>query len=164
MSNALTKRPKRMQMSGKLRAALDAMVWDALEWNEAARMFNFSVQAMRKALTRRHVLVYLRKEREVFRASIAPRNIHRLKQIRDAADNMPAVQAIKVLEQIGEVDPLRRVPDDSPHVTIRIVNAVNAAPAPPTIEHRPPLELKTDDPHDPTRRLREPTFRWPRDE
>jgi hypothetical protein len=33
---------------------------------------------------------------------VAPKNIHRLRQIRDAADNMPAVNAIKVLEQIGD--------------------------------------------------------------
>jgi hypothetical protein len=41
-------------------------------------------------------------ELEVLRTSERARNIHRLTEIRDKADNMPAVHAIKMLEQIDE--------------------------------------------------------------
>jgi len=87
---------------GRLKRALDAMVWEGLEWNEAAAKVNFTTAAMRKALQRASTLAYLKAEREVLRASVSAKNIHRLAQIRDAADNMPAVNAIKALEQIGE--------------------------------------------------------------
>jgi hypothetical protein len=95
-------KPKRLEVRGKLRQSLDAMVWEGMTYLEAAKSYGFSSSSMRKALSRPHVLAYLRAEREVLRASASPRNIHRLIAIRDAADNMPAVNAIKALEQIGD--------------------------------------------------------------
>jgi hypothetical protein len=95
-------KPKRVEIRGKLRHALDAMVWEGLEYNEAARKFNFHVRSMRNALSRPAVQAYLRAERVVLRESMSPRNIHRLREIRDAADNMPAVQAIRTLEGMGD--------------------------------------------------------------
>lgn len=128
----------------KLRAALDAMIWDGLEWNDAAHAVGFNIGAMRKALNRPHVIAYLRAEREVFRASISPKNIHRLKQIRDAADNMPAVNAIKVLEQISDEQTNVGV-THSPHLTIRIVNV---QPAPDFVNQKDVSSTVTI-PHDP---------------
>jgi hypothetical protein len=120
---------KRMEIRGKLRQAVDAMVWDGLEWNEAAKQFNFDVRAMRNALARPHVVAYLRSERQVLRESLSPRNIHRLREIRDAADNMPAIQAIRTLEQMGD-DTMHGngAVTHSPGLTIRIINQVAAAP------------------------------------
>lgn len=121
----VTAKPKRLEVRGRLRAALDKMVWEGAELVDACRAVEFSPSAMRKALCRPHVLAYVNKERQVLRASIAPKNIHRLREIRDADNNMPAVNAIKVLEQLGEDQSAREAGvSASPGVTIRIVNIV----------------------------------------
>jgi hypothetical protein len=122
-------KPKRQQIRGKLRQALDAMVWEGLEYDQAARTYNFHVRSMRRSLQSPHVLAYLRHEREVLRASLAPRNIHRLREIRDAENNMPAVNAIKLLEQIGDEQPRYGATNAMPGVTVRIINVVNASNA-----------------------------------
>jgi hypothetical protein len=57
----------------------------------------------------------------VFRGSTIARNLHRLCEIRDAEDNMPAVNAIKALMGIDDEQTNKQnVP--SAGVTIRIVN------------------------------------------
>jgi hypothetical protein len=62
----------------------------------------------------------------------------RLCQIRDAADNMPAVNAIKTLELIGDDEGLmRRATDTGPGISIRIVHQA-PQPAPIDITPRPP--------------------------
>jgi hypothetical protein len=128
-------KPKRLEIRGKLRRALDAMVWDGLEYPDAARTHNFHVRSMRQALGRPHVQAYLRTERQVLRESLSPRNIHRLREIRDAADNMPAIQAIRTLEQLGdEQSAAGSGASHSPGVTIVIRNE---APQPPTIDVTP---------------------------
>jgi hypothetical protein len=116
---------KRSEIRGKLRQALDSMVWEGLSYDQAARTVNYHVRSMRRALGRPDVLAYLNRERQVLRASVSPRNIHRLVEIRDADNNMPAVQAIKVLEQLGEDQHSRgNSANAPPGVTIRIVNVV----------------------------------------
>lgn len=119
---------KRMQIRGKLKATLDAMVWDGLEWQAAAKAHNFHVVSMRKAMGLPHVQAYLRSERQVLRESLSPRNIHRLREIRDAADNMPAIQAIRTLEGMGD-DAIGGVAavSHSPGITIRILNVTQSA-------------------------------------
>lgn len=61
----------------------------------------------------------------MLREGALPRNITRLIEIRDAADNMPAVQAIKLLEEMDQVE--RSSPGGVgqslvPGVTINIVS------------------------------------------
>jgi hypothetical protein len=62
-----------------------------------------------------------------------PTNIHRLTQIRDAADNMPAVNAIKVLEMLGGEHSEQHSSNSQPGVVIRLVS-VSATPAQHTID------------------------------
>jgi hypothetical protein len=50
----------------------------------------------------------------------------------------------------------------SPHLTIKIITPPAASPAPVVVEHQP-VEKLGDDPHDPTRQLRQPFFRDPTD-
>jgi hypothetical protein len=69
---------------------------------KAAVKAGLTVRAMRKALQKPHVVKHLKQRRDVFRNSVCAANIHRLAKIRDAADNMPAVNAIKELERLGE--------------------------------------------------------------
>jgi hypothetical protein len=93
---------RRLKIGAKLRVAIDAIVFDGAAFDEAARKANCTTRAIRKAFERAHVLTYLRTRKEVLRASANGQNIRRLMQIRDKADNMPAVQAIRMLEQLGE--------------------------------------------------------------
>ncbi len=88
--------------TGRTKQALDLMVHDGLTDNEAAVKAGITLTAIRMAIQKRGVRAYLQEQREVSRARICARNIHRLAEIRDKADNMPAVQAIKMLEQRDE--------------------------------------------------------------
>jgi hypothetical protein len=96
--------------------------------NEAAAKSGLNVLTIRLALQRPHVLAYYREQREVLRARESPANIHRLCEIRDAADNLPAVNAIRALEQLGG-DEQTRPNTPSPGVSIRIINL--SSPPPP---------------------------------
>jgi len=91
------------KVTGKLRTACDAMVFEGRPYDEAARSVDMTVAAMRKALAKPHVQAYLRVQREVLRTSLCGGNILALAYVRDQTDNqMARVQAVKALEQIGE--------------------------------------------------------------
>jgi hypothetical protein len=122
------------RIGGRLKLALDLMVWGNgerryLPDNEAAAIAGLNVISIRNALHKPHVLAYYKQQREVLRARESPANIHRLCEIRDAADNMPAVNAIRALEQLGNDEQTNRPNTPSPGISIRIVNV--AQPPPP---------------------------------
>jgi hypothetical protein len=129
------------RIGGRLKQALDLMVWGDGERryfpdNEAAAIAGLNVFSIRNALHRPHVQAYYRTQCQVLRARESPANIHRLCEIRDAADNMPAVNAIKTLEGLDE-DLMRRNTDTpTPGIVLRIVN-VAPPPVPIDITPRP---------------------------
>jgi hypothetical protein len=133
-----------------------------LDFVEAAKLAGIKPDVMRRYLDRGEVRVLLRNERRAFRDAICAGNEGALQRVRDkSANGMATVAAVRALEQIEDADPHMRSVQESPHVTIRILNVAPAAPvAAPVTEHR---ELETDDPHDPTRTLRQPFFRDPTD-
>ncbi len=90
------------RVTGRVKVALDAMVWEGLTRDNAAQAASLSVHGLREALRKPHVKAYYNSQLEVLRTSERARNIHRLIAIRDAADNMPAVQAIDRLERLDE--------------------------------------------------------------
>ena len=107
MSTALAKQPSGRSLTPeritrKVKAALDAMVWQGLKRPEAAASAGLTDHALYCALRKPHVKAAYLAECEVLRVSGRARNIHRLNEIRDAANNMPAVNAIKALEQLGD--------------------------------------------------------------
>jgi hypothetical protein len=117
-------RPKRTKRVGKkLFHAIELIVFEGKELGEAAAEAGLTTYTLRQAFARPQVLAHLRERREVFRAAASGKNILRLCQIRDAADNMPAVNAIKTLELIGDDEGLmRRDIDTGPGISIRIVH------------------------------------------
>jgi hypothetical protein len=120
------------RIGGRLKQALDLMIWGDgerryLPDNEAAAKAGLNVLSVRLALQRPHVLAYYKQQREVLRARESPANIHRLCEIRDAANNLPAVNAIRALEQLGSDEQTNRPNIPSPGVTIRVIS-VNALP------------------------------------
>jgi hypothetical protein len=121
------------RIGGRLKQALDLMVWGDgerryLPDNEAAAIAGLNVVSISNALHKPHVLAYYKQQREVLRSRESAANIHRLCEIRDAADNMPAVNAIRVLESLDEEGLMRRSSDlPTPGISIRIVHM----PSPP---------------------------------
>jgi hypothetical protein len=89
------------KVTGKLKAALDAMVWDGLKRDDAAAKAGLSIHGLREALRRPHVRHHYLAQLEVLRTSARARNIHVLEEIRDDSGNaMARVQAVKALEQL----------------------------------------------------------------
>ena len=93
-----------MQVTGRLKVAIDAMVWQGLTRTEAAAQAGFKLESLHSAFGKPHVRQYYTNALHVFRTSERARNIHRLTEIRDAANNMPAVQAIRALELMDEIE------------------------------------------------------------
>jgi hypothetical protein len=137
--NGSQKQPRK-QIRGKLKAALDAMVWHGQPWDEAARNAKLTTRAMRKALDKVHVQQFIRHEREVFRATMSGRTLVRLAELRDQDENRnAAVKACQVLEQLGESESARGAMN-APRLPGMVVNIITGAmPAPVQgrpIEHR----------------------------
>jgi hypothetical protein len=130
-------RPRRTQRVGKkLFHAIELIVFEGKELGEAAAAAGLTTYTLRQAFARPNVLAHLRERREVLRAAASGKNILRLCEIRDAADNMPAVNAIKCLEGLDD-EPLRTAnAADARGVVIRIVN-VAQPPAPIDIKAAP---------------------------
>jgi hypothetical protein len=120
------------RITPKVRAAIEQMVWNGLPFDQAAQVAGMHVAAMRKALNRPHVMALLKSEMQVLRSSEHPRSIHRLAQIRDAANNMPAVVAAKHLLENEQTN--SNTNNTSPGVTIRIVNQAALVAAVPRSE------------------------------
>ena len=116
-----------LRITRRVKDAINAMVERGLDLQAAAAHAGLSTYRFRLALEKPHVNAFYRAQCDVFRGSTLARNIHRLCEIRDAEDNMPAVNAIKTLMGI-ETEQTNNKQTTSPGVTIRIVN-VAATPA-----------------------------------
>src|SRR6516225_10645702 len=110
------------RITKRIREAIDVMVERGLDYQAAAEEAGLTTRHMRLQLAKSHVAAYYREQCQVFRASTTARNIHRLCEIRDAENNMPAVNAIKALEQLGDEQTNNKQTNATPGVTIRIVN------------------------------------------
>ena len=131
---ARNKTPK-PRITPRVKRAIDAIVHDAKSWNEAAAETGLSMRTMRLAFERPHVMSYYRAQCQVLRASTTAHSIHRLREISDAADNMPAVQALRTL--MGEDEQQTNRPNTpTPGISIRIVN-VASPPLPMDIKSAP---------------------------
>lgn len=95
-------RSKPKRVTGKLAEAVERMLELGEPWEEAARNVGLTSRAMRLALSKPHVIAHLKREKQIVREHLSAANIFRLTKIRDAGDNMPAVQAIKLLEQMDD--------------------------------------------------------------
>jgi hypothetical protein len=89
------------RVQGKLAVALALMVDEGCPMSEAAQQAGMTTHAVREAFAKPHVLEYVRKRRQMLLASVNTRNIQRLAEIRDAADNMPAVNSVLALERMA---------------------------------------------------------------
>jgi hypothetical protein len=125
---ARNKTPKPRITKG-VKDAINAIVERGIAYNGAAAESGLTTRAMRLALERPHVLSYLQQQLKVLRDARGPRNFHRLCAIADAADNLPAVHAIRALELLSEETTAPRSDTPTPGVVLNIISA-----APRTIE------------------------------
>jgi len=121
-------RSRALHVTGKVRVAIEAMVWDALPRRAAADRAGISEHGLYKAMRKPPVKALYLELLQVLRESERARNIHALVAVRDDADNaMARVQAVKALEGIGADDQAAGARAQAPGIVIMI-----GAPAPDT--------------------------------
>lgn len=101
--NALTEATKPRRSDGltrKIRAAIDAQVFEGLKRAEAAKKAGITDNALYQALRKPAPLAYWNECLQVLRTGERARNIIRLTEIRDQDENRTAaVRAVQVLEE-----------------------------------------------------------------
>jgi hypothetical protein len=98
-----------LKVTGKLKTAIDSMVWYGLTRQAAAEHAGLKEPSLYAAFLKPHVKTYYLGQLEVLRTSERARNIHTLAEVRDQQTNqMARVQAVKVLEQISDESADRR--------------------------------------------------------
>lgn len=150
---AVRGRSGKMTVSGRLKTALEAMVWQGARRAEAATRAGMTDHSLRAALKKPHVKRFYLEQLEVLRDSERAKNIHALTEVRDQTDNhMARVQAVKALEQRDEVTAAALGATRAPGMTIVVVQpgTPQIAPPPRTIEHEPPLD---EDPQAPAQAI-----------
>jgi hypothetical protein len=128
-----TKTGRKLRMTRRVKAAIDAMVWQGLKRDEAAQFANLKDNSLYVALSKPDVRAYYLQQLDVLRTSERARNFHALVDVRDQTGNaMARVNAVKAMEQIEQVSDHVGVLGRAPGVTIVI-----AAPAQATafIDH-----------------------------
>lgn len=102
-AEAVKERSAPGQVTGRLKRALDAMVWQGLTRAAAAKHANLSEHSLYSALRKPHVKAFLLAEMDVLRTSERTRSIHRLAELREQNDNkMVAFNAAKELAGTSE--------------------------------------------------------------
>lgn len=100
---AIEGRSRRGAVTGKLKAALDFMVWEGLKRTAAAEKAGLADSSLRFALRKPHVLQHYRAECAALRESFRAKNVHRLDTIADDSKNdMARVAAVKAMEAIAD--------------------------------------------------------------
>jgi hypothetical protein len=148
---AIPGRSARNKVTGKLKVALDLMVWSGEKRADAAAKAGLADASLRGALRKPHVLQHYNAEPAALRTSLRAKNIHRLDTIADNSKNdMAKVAAIKTMEVIADQADEKQRPGNAllPGLQIVIVNGTSApkvfgpapvpAPAaipPQTIDH-----------------------------
>lgn len=115
------------QVTGKLKRALDLMVWERKTDSEAAVTVKMNVLSIRNAMQKAHVRAYYIAQRDVLRTRECAANIHTLIDVRDQTSNqMARVQAVKALEQLEDQPQSGRSAGQVAGFVIQVIN--NPAP------------------------------------
>jgi hypothetical protein len=100
---AAKERSGKLTVSGKLKIALDEMLFKGSRRADAAVAAGMTDHGLREALKKPHVKAYYNVGLEVLRTSERARNISALAKVRDESENgMAIVSAAKALEQLAE--------------------------------------------------------------
>jgi hypothetical protein len=147
----LDKRRRPRGLTRAIRTAIDSIIFDRRNRADACEKAGITQRALYLALEKMEVAAYWQRQTDVLRTGERARNIHRLVEIRDAANNMPAVNSIKTMMQIEDDSRTAHTYGGQvvPGMTINIITPPNAMPKPIdiTIDH----ERSDDDAVEPTR-------------
>jgi hypothetical protein len=119
---AAKERSGKLTVSGKLKVALDEMLFKGSCRADAATAAGMTDHGLREAMKKPHVKAYYASGLEILRTSERARNIFALAKVRDSSDNgMAVVSAAKALEQLADVAPAAGASDRRPGVVIQII-------------------------------------------
>jgi hypothetical protein len=100
---AIEGRSQRLTVTGKLKIALELMIWEGLSRMEAAAKAGLADNSVRVALKKPHVLRFYGTELAALRTSLRARNTHVLAGISENSENDAArVKAVQVLEGMSD--------------------------------------------------------------
>ncbi len=100
---AAKNRSGKLTVSGKLKIALDEMLFKGSRRADAAKAAGMTDHGLREAMKKAHVKQYYSEGLYLLRESERPRNILALAEVRDTSDNaMARVSAAKALEQLAD--------------------------------------------------------------
>jgi len=138
---SVDKRRRKRGLTVAVRTAIDAMIYDRCTRAQARKRAGFTERALYLALAKVEVATYWNQALQVLRVGERAQNIHRLCQIRDAANNMPAVNAVKALEMLDAEAVARPIGQPSPGIVIKFITQapqpapiVDITPKPPPID------------------------------
>jgi hypothetical protein len=134
---AIPGRSRRGDVTGKLKVALDHMIWDGDKRADAATKAGLTDQSLRSALRKPHVLQYYNAELAALRTSLRAKNAHRLDTIAESSQNdMAKVGAIKAMEQIADQADEKQRPGMTqvPGLQIVIIQGGGSTAPVPTID------------------------------
>jgi hypothetical protein len=147
---AIPGRSARGKVTGKLRTALDLMVWDNLSRKEAAAKAGLADASLRFAFRKPHVMSHYHAELAALRNNLRAKNVHRLDTIADQSKNdMARVASIKTLEQITDQAEEKQRPGATILPGLQIV-IVNGTSTPRTIGPQPIAVPHSTIDHEPT--------------
>lgn len=136
------KEPKTLKVTGKVRIAIEAMVWQGLKRADAAQVAGLVEHSLYVALRSPHVKAHYLAECEVLRTSGRARRIHRLEAMLEQDDNKAAViNAALALDRLTDEALTGRGTQSLPGLQIVVIQGGTAAiqasqPVPAiTIEH-----------------------------
>lgn len=143
-----------LKVTAKLRTAIDAMVWQGIHRDDAARSAGLTPNALYAALRKPHVKAHYLSECEILRTSGRARRIHRLEEIAEATSNLNAsVQAIRTLDAPDNANnPMgsgRSIGVTMPGLVIQIIQPSD--PQPQIVRHdddKPLISLDRDSLHE----------------
>lgn len=134
------------KVTGRIKRAIDAMVWQGARRDEAARIASLTDHSLRAALKKPHVKAYYLAECEVLRTSGRARRIHRLEAMVEQDDNKAAViNAALALDRIDAIEQSRTSQHQTPGFIIQVINAPSALmPSQAAIEPKPLKPIEAD--------------------
>ena len=102
-SQAIDGRSAPLKVTGKLRFAIEQMVWHGARRQDVAERAGLKGHSLRAALRKGHVMAHYHDELRVLRESTRAKNFHRLDDIAESSPNaMAKVAAIKVMEAVSD--------------------------------------------------------------
>lgn len=123
---------RKLTVTGKNRAAIEAMVWEGLKRPDAAVKAGLTDHSLYVAMTKPHVKAFYLAQCEMLRLSGKARRIHRLNEMVEQNDNKAAViNAALALEGMGSDNPSSSLNNQrSPGVVIQIIGSATISSEP----------------------------------